>query len=33
VLVRDHNARSTGGLVTHLADSVEISIIPATSGG
>jgi molybdopterin converting factor small subunit len=33
VFVRKNEARSTGGLATPLADSTEISVIPAISGG
>jgi sulfur-carrier protein len=33
VFVGDALARSTGGLATLLADGVEVSIIPAISGG
>jgi molybdopterin converting factor small subunit len=31
--LNDNEARSTGGLATPLADGMEISIIPAISGG
>ena len=33
VFVGKNEARSTGGLTTALADGMEISIIPAISGG
>ena len=33
VFVGNSDARSTGGLATPLADGMEISIIPAISGG
>jgi molybdopterin converting factor small subunit len=33
VFVGKSEARSTGGLATPLADGIEISIIPAISGG
>jgi molybdopterin converting factor small subunit len=33
VFVGQNEARLTGGLATPLADGVEISIIPAISGG
>jgi molybdopterin converting factor small subunit len=33
VFVGQSEARSTGGLATPLADAVEISILPAISGG
>jgi molybdopterin converting factor small subunit len=33
VFVGDQEARSTGGLATHLANGLDITIIPAISGG
>jgi len=33
VFVGDESIRFTGGLATRLADGVEISIVPAVSGG
>ena len=33
VFVGRNEARSTGGLVTPLADGIEISLIPAITGG